>query len=116
MKANNNGWTPERRQRQAQLIHNWKPWENATGATTEKGKEVSKMNALRFTIRGLYRQACRLYRAKNLYMRGYHDQVWAFHLQNEQYMAARLTKPEQRSEKAKYCKKWRKAKRGLKVS
>jgi hypothetical protein len=26
-----NGWTPERRMRQAALIANWKPWSHSTG-------------------------------------------------------------------------------------
>ena len=33
-----NGWTPERRARQAELIRNWKPWERSTGPRTAKGK------------------------------------------------------------------------------
>lgn len=60
MKANNNGWTDERRKRQAELIHHWKPWKHSTGATTPEGKERSKMNARRMTITGLYRRCCQL--------------------------------------------------------
>ena len=33
-----NGWTPERRARQAELIRNWKPWERSTGPKTAEGK------------------------------------------------------------------------------
>lgn len=40
-----NGWTPERRKRQAEMIRNWKPWEQSTGPKTEEGKESCKMNA-----------------------------------------------------------------------
>lgn len=46
-----NGWTPERRARQAELIQRWKPWEKARGATTLEGKTVSSKNAHRFTFR-----------------------------------------------------------------
>lgn len=42
-----NGWTPERRKRQAEMIKNWKPWEQSTGPKTPEGKEASKMNAQR---------------------------------------------------------------------
>ena len=42
-----NGWTPERRAKQAALIQTWKPWERSTGPKTEAGKEMSSMNALR---------------------------------------------------------------------
>lgn len=48
----NNGWTPERRKRQAEMIKNWKPWERSTGAKTEAGKEASKMNAEKHGMRG----------------------------------------------------------------
>jgi len=48
----NNGWTPERRKRQAEMIRNWKPWEHSTGAKTIEGKEVSKMNAFKHGLRG----------------------------------------------------------------
>lgn len=43
MKAN--GWTPERRKQQAELIKNWSPWEQSTGPRSEEGKGVCKMNA-----------------------------------------------------------------------
>ena len=34
-------------QRQAVLIQCWKPWQQSTGARSEEGKEISKMNALK---------------------------------------------------------------------
>src|SRR6266480_6452148 len=40
-----NGWTPERRSKQAQLIHNWRPWERSTGPQTAAGKERVARNA-----------------------------------------------------------------------
>ena len=33
-----NGWTPERKAKQAELIRNWQPWKQATGPKTEEGK------------------------------------------------------------------------------
>ena len=42
-----NGWTLERRRRQAEMIKNWQPWKLSTAARTEAGKEISKMNALK---------------------------------------------------------------------
>jgi hypothetical protein len=38
-------WTAEERQRQRELIQNWKPWEKSTGAKTLKGKAKSSRNA-----------------------------------------------------------------------
>ena len=107
MKANNNGWTPERRKRQAELIHLWQPWQNSSGATTQEGKERAKMNAQRFTIMGLYKQACKICNAKQLYQRGYKAKAWLMLMQNEIYMAEREAKPSQPSGKAKYCRKRR---------
>ena len=40
-----NGWTPERKARQAALIQFWKPWERATGPRTAKGKARAARNA-----------------------------------------------------------------------
>ena len=40
-----NGWTPERRARQAKLIRQWKPWENSTGPKTVEGKAIVAQNA-----------------------------------------------------------------------
>lgn len=61
MKSNSNGWTDERRKRQSESIHNWKPWTQSTGAKTKEGKNISKMNARRVTVQGLYRRACQLF-------------------------------------------------------
>ena len=40
-----NGWTPERRARQAALIKTWRPWEKSTGPRTQEGKAVVAGNA-----------------------------------------------------------------------
>jgi hypothetical protein len=34
-----NGWTLERRRRQAELIRCWRPWEQSTGPRSPEGKE-----------------------------------------------------------------------------
>ena len=39
-----NGWTPERRARQAALIRTWKPWEQSTGPRTVDGKARAALN------------------------------------------------------------------------
>lgn len=51
-----NGWTPERRARQAQLIQQWRPWTNSTGPKTEDGKTVAAQNAWKGGIRPLLRE------------------------------------------------------------
>ena len=40
-----NGWTPERKARQAELIRLWKPWKHSTGPKTPRGKAVASRNA-----------------------------------------------------------------------
>ena len=40
-------WTTERRQRQRELIQQWKPWEKSTGPRTQAGKDRVSRNAYR---------------------------------------------------------------------
>ena len=44
-------WSLIEREKQRQLIQNWKPWHRATGAKTAAGKAKSKLNAFKH---GLY--------------------------------------------------------------
>jgi len=46
-----NGWTEERRQRQAQLIKTWRPWNKSTGPRTDNGKYISCRNAYKGGVR-----------------------------------------------------------------
>ena len=65
-----NGWTPERRAKQAELIKTWKPWERSTGPRSEEGKAVASRNGwqggnrqmLREISRALARQRRSLFR------------------------------------------------------
>ena len=54
-----NGWTPERKARQAQLICTWRPWEQSTGPTTEAGKNVVARNAWKGGTRQVLRELSR---------------------------------------------------------
>ena len=40
-----NGWTPERRARQAELIKTWKPWKQSTGPLSSEGRAKVARNA-----------------------------------------------------------------------
>lgn len=40
-----NGWTPERRGRQAQLIRQWRLWEKSTGPKSQEGKAKVARNS-----------------------------------------------------------------------
>ena len=42
--SSNNGWSPERRQRQREAIQRWKPWEQSTGPWTPEGKAKASQN------------------------------------------------------------------------
>lgn len=46
-----NGWTPERRERQAALIRAWKPWVRSSGPKTDGGKAASAMNSRKHGMR-----------------------------------------------------------------
>ena len=46
-----NGWTPERKRRQSELIHRWKQWEQSTGPKTPEGKARTRLNALKQGVR-----------------------------------------------------------------
>lgn len=41
------GWTPERRARQAELIRNWRPWEQSTGPRSKAGKARTARNGFK---------------------------------------------------------------------
>lgn len=40
-----NSWTPERRERMAELISAWRPWKHSTGPRSAEGKARSARNA-----------------------------------------------------------------------
>ena len=58
----NNGWTLERRARQAKLIRRWKPWQNATGPRTPAGKAIVGRNRYKGGTRPLLRELARALR------------------------------------------------------
>jgi hypothetical protein len=56
-----NGWTPERRARQAELIRSWRPWERSTGPRSAIGKALVARNPWKGGIRALLRKlSCEL--------------------------------------------------------
>ena len=50
-KRSHQGWSPERRARQAALIRRWAPWRRATGPKTDAGKARCATNALKHGYR-----------------------------------------------------------------
>jgi hypothetical protein len=46
-----NGWTPERRARQSDMIRNWQPWQRSTGPATAAGRARSSLNAFKHGAR-----------------------------------------------------------------
>lgn len=55
-----NGWTLERRQRQAELIRNWQPWKQSTGPKTVEGKALVARNAYKGNVRAQLREIVRV--------------------------------------------------------
>ena len=60
-----NGWTPERRARQAELIRKWRPWEKSTGPKTEAGKTAVSQNAYKGGTWRMLRELSRALREQN---------------------------------------------------
>ena len=58
------GWTPERRQRQSELIRTWRPWEQSTGPRSPEGKEKASMNPWRGGHRAKLRDLTRMLNAE----------------------------------------------------
>ncbi len=54
-----NGWTPERRARQAELIRQWQPWKQSTGPRSPEGKAAAARNAWKGGARPLLRDLAR---------------------------------------------------------
>lgn len=67
-----NGWTDERRAKQAEAIQRWKPWERSTGPKTEGGKAASSRNAFkgRLSARAMLRELGRLLREQREVLKG----------------------------------------------
>ena len=53
----NNGWTPQRKTKQAIAIQRWKPWQKATGPKSPEGKAKVSRNAFKGGQRPLLRQS-----------------------------------------------------------
>ena len=60
-----NGWTSERRARQADLIRQWRPWEKSTGPRTDVGKEAVSRNAFKGGAWRLLRELSSALREQN---------------------------------------------------
>lgn len=54
-----NGWTPERRARQAVLIRIWRPWERSTGPRSPDGKARTSRNGFKGGHRAMLRALAR---------------------------------------------------------
>ena len=59
-----NGWTLERRRRQAEQISRWKPWEQSTGPRTAEGKARVSRNAWKGGHREKLRELIKLVNAE----------------------------------------------------
>ena len=59
-----NGWSKERRERQAELIRSWQPWAKSTGPKSDEGKERVSLNAWRGGHRQQLRDLARMVNAE----------------------------------------------------
>jgi hypothetical protein len=63
-----NGWTLERRARQAELIKTWSPWKHSTGPRSSEGKVKSSRNAWKDGHRALLRALTEVMRNQEVSM------------------------------------------------
>ena len=47
-----NGWSVERRRKQAEAIQKWQPWRKSTGPKSRRGKSNTARNAQKHGLRG----------------------------------------------------------------
>lgn len=52
-------WSPEQRQRQAELIRRWSPWKKSTGPRSEEGKAGASRNGWKGGHREMLRELAR---------------------------------------------------------
>ena len=55
-------WTTQERQRQAELIKQWQPWQHSTGARTIEGKAIASRNAFKGGFRQQLKELSQLLR------------------------------------------------------
>lgn len=67
-----NGWTLERRAKQALLIRDWKPWERSTGPRSVEGKALSAQNGYKG---GRWRELRQLSKFVNAQLRDQREQL-----------------------------------------
>ena len=76
-----NGWTEDRRRKQSERIHEWKPWESSTGPRTTAGKAKSSVNALRGRVRPTIRAISKSLRGQKsalLELRSESENTWTY--------------------------------------
>lgn len=71
-----NGWTLERRQKQAEMIKEWRPWKQSTGPKTEKGKRVSSGNAFKGGVRPNLRELTKILRGQREKVTGIENDIF----------------------------------------
>ncbi len=57
-------WAPERRARQAELIRQWKPWQQSTGPKSPDGKQRVGRNAWKGGHRQMLRELSKMVNAE----------------------------------------------------
>jgi len=63
-------WTPERRQRQRELIQTWQPWAQSTGPRTPEGLAVASRNAFKGGLSGQLKQIRQAMRQQSAMLKG----------------------------------------------
>lgn len=61
-------WTLAERQRQAELIRQWQPWNHSTGAKTLEGKAKASRNAFKGGLKAYLKEIQRLLHHQKKYI------------------------------------------------
>ena len=73
-----NGWTDARRQRQAEAITRWRPWEHSTGPKTPQGRARVSRNAYRGGERDRFRVLAKQFNVLMREQRRFVDELTTF--------------------------------------
>ena len=65
-----NGWTAERRARQARMIRQWQPWKTSTRPKSAEGKAIVAGNSFKGGTRPLLRELARALREQRKLLKG----------------------------------------------
>jgi hypothetical protein len=88
-----NGWTAERRVRQAQNIRRWQPWTRSTGPRTTAGKARTRYNGCKHNMRSQAVQRLRMaLKQQRIFLARFNIQWQKHHKEKQRQLNALLAR------------------------